>query len=56
MRTSTQTLLCTDVGREEKPPLVLRLRPKASVRWDADTVDNEHLCRKSSKRMLNVMK
>ena len=34
----------------EPPTLVLRLQPAPKITWTEETVDNEHLGRKSSKR------
>jgi protein phosphatase 1 regulatory subunit 11 len=47
---SRTVVLCQPV-EPNNPPLVLRLQgPRRAVQWDTDTVDNENLCRKSSKR------
>lgn len=35
---------------EEKPRLILRLRPRRRITWTEDTIDNEHMNKKSSKR------
>ncbi len=34
----------------EAPTLVLQVQPRPNIRWTDDTVDNEHLGRRSSKR------
>ena len=39
-----------DASETPKPPLVLHLKPKPHIHFTEDTVDNEHLGRKSSKR------
>lgn len=42
-----------DDRAEEKPPprrLVLRLEPRRHISFTADTIDNEHMNKKSSKR------
>lgn len=51
----TETVLCTQSSEEMKQQLVLRLKldneeKKKGVQWEEGTIDNEHLCRKSSKR------
>lgn len=41
---------CTAAASATEPTLVLRLQPAPKITWTEDTVDNEHLGRKSSKR------
>lgn len=43
---STQTSSGTSIGEQ----LVLHLRGRPGVRWTEETIDNEHLNKKSSKR------
>jgi len=52
---ATTTVVCTEITQETTtapPVLVLRLEGRRGIQWDEATVDNEHLCRKSSKRKL----
>lgn len=46
----SEAVLCHETT--QKPVLVLRLgsREKPKVTWEEGTIDNEHLCKKSSKR------
>ena len=52
---ATTTVVCAEITQETTtapPVLVLRLEGRRGIQWDEATVDNEHLCRKSSKRKL----
>ena len=47
---STGTATVTEAPAEAKPRLVLRLKPRKHISFSSDTVDNEHMQKKSSKR------
>ena len=58
---SSTMILCSE-NVEETRQLILRLRireeeetqKKKGIRWEEGTIDNEHLCKKSSKRCRNT--
>jgi len=48
---ATQVVSATDSGAAAAPTLVLTgLRDRPGISWTEDTIDNEHLGRRSSKR------
>ena len=51
----TQTLVETEMAQVDtrQPQLTLYLRERPGVTWSEDTIDNEGLGRKSSKKMLH---
>ena len=57
----TETLLCEEIkaknpNRDDKKMLVLKLKDKKSTKisWEEGTVDNEHMCKKTSKSILLI--
>ena len=44
----TTVVSLQDVQSSEPEPLVLRLRERASITWNEEVVDNEHLGRQKS--------
>jgi protein phosphatase 1 regulatory subunit 11 len=48
--TTTQTLQETQTQAPTEPALILSLRERPRISWSENTIDNEHMGKKSSKR------